>query len=76
MFKYIKMKLFYYHMKKALFEMFINGDDVITFITNLAVSCKDMTGEELRNEVIGRIASLAHEQAVKERETNNFKGSE
>ena len=54
MFKYIKMKLFYYHMKKALFEMFINGDDVITFITNLAVSCKDMTGEELRNEVIGR----------------------
>lgn len=68
MIKYIKMKLFYYNMKKAVFEMVNNADDVINFITNLAISCKDKTGDDLRKEVIHEIASLAHEQAVKERE--------
>lgn len=75
MIKYIKMKLFYFQMKRAIFEAFEHGDDVINFITNLAISCKDMTGDELRKEVIHAIASLAHDQAVKERETEK-KGKE
>lgn len=65
---YIKMKLFYYNMKKAVFEMANNADDVINFITNLAISCKDMTGNDLRKEVIHAIAELAHEEGQKLRE--------
>ena len=41
---------------------------MINFIVNLAVSCKDMTDDELRKEIIHAIAELAHDQAVKERE--------
>lgn len=68
MIKYIKMKLFYFQMKRSIFEMFEHGEDVINFITNLAISCKDMTGDDLRKEVIHEISVLAHEQAVKEKE--------
>lgn len=68
MIKYIKMKLFFYNLRKNLFEMFMNADDVINFITNLAISCKDKTGDDLRKEVIHEIASLAHDAAQKERE--------
>lgn len=68
MIRYIKMKLFYYNLKKEIFNAFEHGDEVINFITNLAVSCKDMTGDDLRKEVIHAIAELAHDQAVKERE--------
>lgn len=68
MIKYIKMKLFYYQMKRSIFEMFEHGEDVINFITNLALSCKDMTGEDLRKEVMHEISVLAHEQAIKEKE--------
>lgn len=68
MIKYIKMKLFYYQMKKSLFEMFEHGEDVLNFITNLAISCKDMTGDDLRKEVIHAIAEMTHDAAQKERE--------
>lgn len=65
MIRYIKMKLFYYNLKKEIFNVFEHGEDVINFITNLAVSCKDMTGDELRKEVIHAIAGCAHEEAQK-----------
>lgn len=65
MLKYIKIKLFYHQMKKSVYEIFVNADDVLNFITNLAVSCKDMTGEDLRKEVIHEIAKTAHDAAQK-----------
>ena len=68
MIRYIKMKLFYYNLKKEIFNVFEHGEDVINFITNLAISCKDKTGDDLRKEVIHEIASLAHDTAQKERE--------
>ena len=71
MIKYIRMKMFYYQMKKTIFEMFEHGDEVINFITNLAISCKDMTGDDLRKEVVHAIAGLAHDTAQKERKENN-----
>ena len=73
MIKYIKMKLFYYQMKKSLFEMFEHGEDVLNFITNLAISCKDMTGDDLRKKVIHEIAEMAHDAAQKEREAEKNK---
>lgn len=71
MIKYIKMRIFFFQMKMSIFQMFEHGEDVINFITNLAISCKDKTGDDLRKEVIHEIASLAHDQAQKEREAEN-----
>lgn len=67
MINYIKMKIFYYQMKKQIFQLFLHGDLVIDFIKNLAISCKDMTGDELRKEVIDAIADKAHEEAQRQK---------
>lgn len=42
--------------------------DIIGFVQRLYGALKDVPMEDLRKELISNIASLAHEQAVKERE--------
>ena len=61
MIKYIKMKIFMSQMKLALADMFEHGDMVIKLITELAISCKDLTGEDLRKEFISALATAIHE---------------
>lgn len=79
MIRYFKMKK---RMKKnelvvksAFYEMvvsFIDGNkDYIGFIQKVYVACKDVPVDELRSELIGKIAELAHEEVVKQRESEN-----
>lgn len=62
------MRLFYYQIKKFIFEVFVGQSDIIPLAKKLLDSCKDLSGDELRHEFIDSLAKYAHEQAVKERE--------
>lgn len=71
--KWFKNKVMEIEMKHALYstiEEFVKEqEDIIKFVKNLYVSLKDVPMEDLRKELISNIAQLAHEEAVKQRET-------
>lgn len=65
-----KLKLAFYSMIETVIK---EQRDIINTITNLYESLKDTTGQELQDKLITVIAELAHDQAVKERETEKNK---
>lgn len=71
--KWFKNKVMEIEMKHALYstieEFAKEQEDIIKFVKNLYVVLKDVPVEELRKELISNIAHLAHDEAVKQRET-------
>jgi hypothetical protein len=71
--KWFKNKAMEIEMKYALYsaikEFAKEQENIIKFVKNLYVALKDVPIDDLRKELIKEIASLAHEQAVKERES-------
>ena len=73
MIKYLKMKAMEIEIKYMMYSTIITlmkeQKNVIDLVQKLYIALKDVPMEDLRKELISNIASLAHEQAVKERET-------
>lgn len=68
--KEIKLKLAFYSMIETVIN---EREDIIKTITNVYESLKDVNGQELQDKLITTIAEMAHDQAVKERETEKHK---
>lgn len=71
--KWFKNKVMEIEMKHALYstieEFAKEQEDIIKFVKNLYVVLKDVPADELRKELISNISQLAHDEAVKQRET-------
>lgn len=71
--KWFKNKVFEIEMKHALYsaikEFTKEQENIIKFVKNLYVALKDVPIEDLRKELISNIAQLAHDEAVKQRES-------
>lgn len=71
--KWFKNKAMEIEMKYAFYstieKLAKEQEDIIKLVKNLYVVLKDVPMEDLRKELISNIATLAHEQAIKERET-------
>lgn len=63
--KEVKIKLAFYSMITGILD---NQKDIIELVQKMYMVLKDVHMEDLRSELIKQIASMAHEQAVKERE--------
>lgn len=72
MITYFRMKKNEWKVKAQFYGLIVsvmnNQKDMIELIQNLYTSLKDVPTEQLRSELMGKIAELAHQQAVKERE--------
>lgn len=69
MIKFIRRKIFYHQIKKAIFEAFEHGDEWINLITKLAVACKDMTPDDVKKEFISALAEKIHSNNQKTKKT-------
>lgn len=73
MITYFRMKKNEWKVKALFYGLIVNvmneQTDIIEFIQKLYTSLKDVPADQLRSELMGKIAELAHQQAVKERET-------
>lgn len=72
MFKYFKMKKIENEMKyqfySALKTFVDEKQDILALVQRLYVELKDVPMEELKREVVSQIATLAHNEAIKQRE--------
>ena len=70
---YIEMKKKEILVKSRLYGMILTvaneQKDLINLIKNLYTELKDVPVENLQKEFVAKIAELAHDEAVKERET-------
>ena len=70
---YIEMKKKEILVKSKLYGMILTvaneQEDLINLIKNLYTELKDVPVENLQKEFVAKIAELAHDEAVKERET-------
>ena len=77
MITYFRMKKNEWKVKAQFYGLIVsvlnNQKDMIELIQNLYTSLKDVPTEQLRSELMGKIAELAHQQAVKEREAEKKK---
>lgn len=62
----IKVKAMFYGTITSIMN---EQKDIVELVQKLYLVLKDVPMEDLRSELIKQIASLAHEQAVKERES-------
>ncbi len=73
MITYFRMKRNEWKVKAQLYGLIIsvmnNQKNIIEFIQKLYTSLKNVPTDQLRSELISKIADLVHQQAVKERET-------
>ena len=72
MINYFRMKKNEWKFKGMLYgiivELVENQKDIIAMIQKLYISLKDTSQEDFQKELVKQIASLAHDQAVRERE--------
>ena len=68
MITWIRSKIFFAHLKKEIFKAFSHGDDWMKFLTNLAISYKNATPDEIRKEFVSALAGKVHDSVSKERE--------
>lgn len=72
MITYFRMKKNEWKVKAQFYGLIVsvmnNQKDMIELVQNLYASLKDVPAEQLRSELMGKIAELVHQQAVKERE--------
>lgn len=65
-----KLKLAFYLMIETVIK---EQEDIIKTITNVYESLKDTTGKELQDKLVTTIAKMAHDQIVRERESEQNK---
>lgn len=65
-----KLKLAFYSIIETVIK---EQEDIIKTITNIYESLKDVSGKELQDKLIAAIAEMAHDQAIKERESEKNK---
>lgn len=46
-----------------------NQQEIMEFIKNVYIALKDTPIDDLKDELIGKVSELAHEQAIKEHES-------
>lgn len=72
MINYFRMKKNEWKLKGMFYgiivELVENQKDIIAMIQKLYISLKDISQEDFQKELIKQIASLAHDQVVRERE--------
>lgn len=72
MINYFRMKKNEWKLKGMFYgiivELVENQKDIIAMIQKLYISLKDTYQEDFQKELIKQIASLAHDQVVRERE--------
>lgn len=61
----VKVKAMFYGTIASIMD---EQKDIIELVQKMYMALKDVPMEDLRSELIKQIASMAHEQAVKERE--------
>lgn len=72
MINYFRMKKNEWKLKGMLYgiivELVENQKDIIAMIQKLYISSQDTSQEDFQKELVKQIASLAHDQVVRERE--------
>lgn len=75
MITFIKMKYKEYKLKLALYtvieKVIAEQKDITTLLSDLYVALKDIPLIELKDEFLGKLAEIIHDQAEKERNTGN-----
>lgn len=56
----IKVKMFFYTTISKVIE---ENEDILLMIKNIYESCKGLSGDDIRDEIVLKIAELVHEQA-------------
>lgn len=71
----IKMKYKEWKFKLALYTaietIIAEQKDIITLLSDLYASLKDVPFNQLKDEFLGKLAEIIHDQAEKERNTGN-----
>lgn len=77
MFTYFKMKKAELKVKAAFYGIIAKAidekSDVVTMVKSLYESCKGMSGDDIRDMVLYKIAELVHTQATEERNAEENK---
>ena len=70
MFTYFKMKKAELKVKAAFYGIIAKAidekSDVVTMVKSLYESCQGLTGDDLRDAILDRVAELVHAQATEE----------
>lgn len=70
MFTYFKMKKNEWKIRNAVYNSIIgfteNKNDIINTVKKLFDSVKDMSAEEIKDEFIGKLADIVHEESKKQ----------
>lgn len=76
---YFKMKKNEWKIKNAIYNSILgfmkNKQDIVNTTKKLLDSVKDMSGEEIRDEFISKLAEIVHEESKRQRdnkETENI----
>lgn len=71
----IRMKFKEWKFKLALYtaieKVITEQKDIITLLSDLYASLKDVPFNQLKDEFLGKLAEIIHDQAEKERNTGN-----
>lgn len=71
----IRMKIKEWKFKLALYtaieKVIAEQKDIITLLSDLYASLKDVPFNQLKDEFLGKLAEIIHDQAEKERKTGN-----
>ena len=77
MFTYFKMKKSEWRVKAAFYgtiEKIIDEKaDIVTMVKDLYKSCKGMSGDDIRDMILYKVAELVHTQATEERNAEEDK---
>lgn len=69
---YITMKKNEWKIKNAIYNSILgfmkNKQDIVNTAKKLFDSVKDMSGDEIRNEFIGKLAEIVHEESKRQRD--------
>lgn len=75
MFTYFKMKKNEWKIRNAIYKgilSFIESKkDIVNTVKELFDSVKDMSAEDIRDEFIGRLAEIVHEESKKQRDNKD-----
>lgn len=68
MFAYFKMKKSEWRVKAMFYgsiaKIIDENSDIITMVKSLYESCQGLTGDDLRDAILDRVAELVHAQAT------------
>lgn len=77
MFTYFKMKKNEWKIRNAIYNSILgfmeNKKDIVDTAIKLFDSVKDMSAEDIRDEFIGKLAEIVHEESKKQRNDEDAK---